>query len=217
MGCAVATKVADAQLACRQGRGPQSPNPPLKTTWWQLSSRSSERHSNSAMAALSIASFRRPPSPASPSALPAAAPGCSWKRALSSLRGQAACRLSSGPREPGVWGGTAPAAATHACRPSRGRQWRRACPHLQMLHSSSSCCGVRRWPSRRQPSEVLGHLLPGFSGGSEGCAAPTRCFRSTSASVKPLRCAGVKACAVAASGAPIWLCHRANARTCTPT
>lgn len=114
-----------------------------------------------------------------------------------------------------------------------------------MRQRVASCSGVRRRPSRRQPIDVLGHLLPapgdtqvccnaasavqhvagasmhsgdglvgssqvntpansaraayvhrqpgqssslpGFSGGSVGCAAVIRCFRSSSASVKPLQ------------------------------
>ena len=40
--------------------------------------------------------------------------------------------------------------------------------HLHMRVSVSSCSGVRRTPSLRQPSEVLGHLGGGVRGTHDG-------------------------------------------------
>ena len=58
--------------------------------------------------------------------------------------------------------------------------------HLQMAFSCCSCSGVRRVPSRSVPRVVLGHLLPGFSGGSPLHVSASASFRSSSAYGKPL-------------------------------
>ena len=50
--------------------------------------------------------------------------------------------------------------------------------HLHMRVSVSSCSGVRRTPSLRQPSEVLGHLGGGVRGGSSTCGARVGMWRA---------------------------------------
>jgi hypothetical protein len=58
--------------------------------------------------------------------------------------------------------------------------------YAQMEFRSCSCSGVRRHVSWRAPSDVFGHLEPGFSLGRKGKASLMAFFSWISAGGKPL-------------------------------